>query len=63
MVYGIRKAKRYRYCRNDDCIRGKACSFAYGIEELFCPTCGETGVQAMQECPGRFPTDSPEELD
>ena len=42
-MYGMKNPTKDQYCRKDDCIRGKACSFAYSIEELFCPTCGKTG--------------------
>ncbi|KAG7293919.1 hypothetical protein NEMBOFW57_003979 [Staphylotrichum longicolle] len=55
-VYGSQKPKKYQYCYREDCIRGKGCFFAHDMEELFCPTCGKTGVHEMHECPERFPS-------
>ncbi|KAL2130548.1 hypothetical protein VTI74DRAFT_6246 [Chaetomium olivicolor] len=53
-VYGGRKAKKFRLCDKPECITGRACFFAHSEAELFCPTCGNTGAHAMENCPERY---------
>ncbi|KAJ4292886.1 hypothetical protein N0V88_005546 [Collariella sp. IMI 366227] len=53
-VYGSRKAKKTKRCNNPECIKGRTCLFAHSDAELFCPTCGKSGVHAMVDCPERF---------
>lgn len=54
-VYGNKRPLKFQLCRRDDCIRGKACNYAHGPEELFCPTCDQTGAHEMRDCPERAP--------
>ena len=53
LVYGNDKAKKYKLCIQEACVYGARCHFAHGLRELFCPTCGETGVHMMESCPER----------
>lgn len=49
-AYGKREASKYKLCPHDNCFK-KKCGFAHGLAELFCPTCGKTGVHEMRDCP------------
>lgn len=50
-AYGHKKARKYKLCQNDNCMRGNHCAFAHGKEELLCPTCDRTGVgHSVGEC-------------
>jgi hypothetical protein len=51
-TYGAPKAYKYKTCRYNPCYKGKSCDYAHSKEELFCPTCEETGAHEVGGCVG-----------
>ena len=54
-AHGPRKATKTNLCGYmPNCTRGGSCHFAHNDAELFCPTCGRSGVgHHMNDCPER----------
>ncbi|KAL2108354.1 hypothetical protein VUR80DRAFT_3933 [Thermomyces stellatus] len=49
--YPSRRATKYKLCSCRVCVR-PSCTFAHGMEELFCPTCERTGCARYEGLPG-----------